>query len=326
MILIPSWRVHQIRMLLKYLYFGFFACFFVCWLVGFVRLFGSCTRDMLHGFYSGKSNRNDSSVPKKNDKLCFISSDHFADELPCFSVDELWNDDELSLILNDDSDSFASPPEQNSWERVNNSSQSRHFTAAERHQSNSNVKSQELKSKTSDKVNKQPLLRSQFITRPKAKVANNTSFSVGHMYSQPKENSRRVSHPLPPPPPTPGADDFEMTGLGRSARSAYNENWNEEQFKHGTTKRIARRQNWSTLTHDPLPDGLEKEDWDVLPVFTKPRQRRNSSSSDQQSSKNLQSMLSSTTLEPLVIKETICIEESDPMIDEDFSTNRCEQR
>ena len=65
MILIPSWRVHQIRMLLKYLYFGIFAYFFVCLLVGFVRLFGSYTRDMLHGFYSGKSNKNDSSVPKK---------------------------------------------------------------------------------------------------------------------------------------------------------------------------------------------------------------------------------------------------------------------
>ena len=230
-------------------------------------------------------------------------------------------------MLNDDSDSFANPPDQNSWERVNNSSQSHHFTAAERHQSNSNVKSQKLKSTTSDKVNKQPPPSSQFITRPIAKVANNTSFSVDHMYSQPKENPRRILHLLPPPPPTPGADDFEKTGLERSARSAYNENWNEEQYKNGTTERIARRQNWSTLTHNPLPDGLEKEDWDVIPVFTKPCQRRNSSSSNQQSSKNLQSLLSSTTLEPLVMKETICSEEeSIPMIEEDFSTKRCEQR
>lgn len=229
-------------------------------------------------------------------------------------------------MLNDDSDSFASPPDQNSQERMKNSSHSR-YSAAERHQSNSNVKCQNLKSKTSDKVNKQPPPSSQFITRPKAKVPNNASFSVGHMYSQPKENPRRISHPLPPPPPTPGADDFEMTGLGRSARSAYNENWNEEQFTNGTTERIAHRQNWSTLTHDPLPDGLEKEDLDVLPVFTNPRQRRNSSNLNQQSSKNLQSMLSSTTLEPLVMKETICLEEeSVPMIEEEFSTNRCEER
>ena len=226
-------------------------------------------------------------------------------------------------MLNDDSDSFASPPRQNSWERVNNSSQSHLFTAAERHQSNSDVKSQKLKSTTSDKVNKQPPPSSQFITRPKAKVANNTSFSVGHMYSEHKENPRRISHPLPPPPPTPGADDFEKTGLERSTKSAYNENWNKEQFKNGTTDRIARR----TLTHNPLPDGLEKEDWDVIPLFTKPRQRKNSSSSNQQSSKNLQSLLSSTTLEPLVMKETICSEEeSIAMIEEDFSTKRCEQR
>ena len=230
------------------------------------------------------------------------------------------------MILNDDSDSFASPPDQNSWERTNNSSQSRHFTAAERHQSTSNVKSQKVKGQTSDKVNKQPLPSSRFITRPKVKVANNTSLSVGHMYTQPKENPRRISHILPPPPPTPGADDFETSSRGRSATRAYNENWNEEEFKNGITERIARRQNWSTSTHDPLSDGLEREDWDILPVFTKPRQRRTSSSSNQQSSKNLQNMLNSTTLEPLVVKETICLEESVPMIDDDFSTNRCEQR
>lgn len=231
------------------------------------------------------------------------------------------------MILNDDSDSFASPPDQNSLERANNSSQSHQFTTAERHQGNSNVKSQKVKSRTSDKVNKRLLPSSQFITRPKAKVAYNTSLSVDHMYSQPKENPRRISHPLPAPPPTPGGDDFEMTGCGRSARRAYNENWNEEQFKNGTTERVARRQNWSTLTHDPLPVGLEKEEWDILPVFTKPLQRRNSSSSNQQSSENLQSMLGSTTLEPLERKETICLEEeSVPMIDDDFSTNRCEQR
>ena len=275
---------------------------------------------MLHGLFNGNSNKKASF--QKMTKLCFISSDHFTDELPCFSVDELWNDDELSLILNDDSDSFASPPDQYSWERVTNSSQSHHFTAAERHQSNSNVKSQR-----SNEVNKQPLSSSQFITRPKTKVANNTSSSIGHMNSQPKNNPTRTSHPLPPPPPTPGADDFEMTGRGRSARCAYNENLNEEQFKNDTTERIARRQNWSTSTHDPLPDRLEKGDWDILPLFTQPRQRRNSSSSNQQSSKNLQSMLSSNTLEPLVMKETICLEEeSVPVIDDDFSKNQCEQR
>jgi len=229
------------------------------------------------------------------------------------------------LIINDDSDCISSPPDQYSWEKPNSSSQSRYITTAERHQNNSNVKSRKVNSQTSDKVNKQLLPSSQFITRPKAKVANNTSLPVGHMYTQPKDNPRRISHPLPPQPPTPGADDFEMTGRGRSATRAYNENWNEEQL-NGTTERIAQRQNWSTLTYDALSDGLEKEDWDILPVFTKPRQRRTSSSSNQQPSKNLQNMLSSTILEPLAVKETICLEESVPMIDDDFSADRCEQR
>jgi len=264
----------------------------------------------------------------KISKLCFISSDHFADELPCFSVDELWDDDELSLIINDDSDCFSSPPRQYSWEKSNYSSQSHYFITAERHQSDdSNVKSQKVKSQTSDNVNKQPLPSSRFITRPKAKVAHDTSLSVGHIYNQPKDNPRRISHPLPPPPPTPGADDFEMTGFRSSATREYDENWNDEQVKNGLTKRTTQRQNWSTLTYDAISDGLEKEDWDILPVFTKPRQRRTSSSSNQQSSKNLQNMLSSTNLEPLAVKETICLEEeSVPMIDDDFSADRCEQR
>lgn len=233
------------------------------------------------------------------------------------------------MILNDGSDTFASLPDQYSWERVTNSSRSRYLsdlTATERHhsQSNSNDKSQKVKSQKSDKV-KKPLSSSQFITGSKAKVTNNTSSLTGH--SQPKENPRRIPHALPPPPPTPGADDFEMTGRAGSARRACNENLDEELFIHGTTERIARRQKWSSLTHDPLPDGLEKEDWDILPVFTKARLRRNTSSSNQQSSKNLESMLSSTSLDPLVLKEKICLEEeSVPVIDDDFDSDRCEQR
>ena len=228
------------------------------------------------------------------------------------------------MILNDDSDTITGSPDQYSWERGTNCLQSRPFTAAEKHQSNSNGKSQKAKSQTSDKV-KKPLSSSQFITGSKARVTNYTSSSVGD--SRSNENTRRILHPLPPPPPTPGADDFEMTGRAGSAKRACNETWNEELLDNGTTERIAQRQKWSSSSHEFLPDVLEKEDWDILPVFTKPRQRTNTSKSNQPSSKNLQSMLSSTTLEPLVMKEKTCLEEeSVPAIDDDFSSGRCEQQ
>lgn len=254
---------------------------------------------------------------RKINKFCFSSSDYFADVLPCFSVDELWNEDELSMILNEDSDSFASPPDQYSWKRGTSPSQSYYYsdkTANERY----------VKSQTCDKL-KRPLSNSQFITGSKAKVRSCISPSVG--YSHPKEIHRRISHPLPPPPPTPGADDFEMTARAGSARRAYNENGDEELLNNGTTERIVRRQKWSSLTHDPLPDMLEKEERDILPMCTKPHQRRNTSSLNQQFNKALPIMSSTTTAEPLVMKENICLEEeSVPMIDDDFSTDRREQR
>lgn len=258
---------------------------------------------------------------RKISKFCFSSSDYFADELPCFSVDELWNEDELSMILNDDGDSFTGPPDQYSWKRGTSPSQSYYYsdkTANETHQSNSNVKSQ-----TCDKL-KKPLSSSQFITGSKAKVRSFISSSVG--YSHPKEIPRRISHPLSPPPPTPGADDFEMTRAG-SARPAYNENGDEELFDNGTPERIVRRQKWSSLTHDPLPDLLEKEERDILPMCTKHHHRRNKSSLNQQFSNALPIMSSTTTLEPLLTKENVCLEEeSVPMIDDDFNTDRREQR
>lgn len=55
---------------------------------------------------------------------------------------------------------------------------------------------------------KQPLSRSsQFIIGSQAKLSNSAHKSTGSQY---KGNHKRISHPLLPPPPTPGADDFEM--------------------------------------------------------------------------------------------------------------------
>lgn len=253
--------------------------------------------------------------------------DPFADELPCFSVDELWNDDELALILNDDNDTFASSPDPYSWEIQNNSSSQSHYfkpSAPERCQKKPNVKSQEVQMSDEAKL---PLSRSsQFITGSKAKVVNSAPSSVGH--SQPKGNPRRISHPLPPPPPTPGADDFEMSHTG-SATRAYNKHWDAEPLNHYTTARIDQRQTWSSLAHDPVQDVLEKDDWDVLPAFTKPQHRTNISSSNQEihNPTNLESSVGATSLDPLVMQERIClVKGSVSAIDNDFSTDRCEQR
>lgn len=201
------------------------------------------------------------------------------------------------------------------------------LTAPERCQKRSDVKSQTIKSRMSDEVKRPPSRSSQFLTGPSPKVTKDTSLSVSS--SQPKGNPRRILYPLAPPPPTPGADDFEMTSQIWSARRAYSGNWDEELPNHDTTERITQRQKWSSITLDPLPDVLEKEDWDVLPEFTKPCHQRNTSSSNQEihNPTNLESPLSATCLDPLAMQERICLgEESAPAIDSDFSTDRCKQR
>ena len=241
----------------------------------------------------------------------------------------MWNDDELALFLNDDNDTFASLPDQYSSERGNDVSQSHYYdlTAPERCQKTSKINSQKVKSQISHEV-KRPLSRvSQFPTGSTPKVTKETTSSVSS--SQLNGNPRRISHPLPPPPPTPGADDFETTSLTGSARRAYNEYWDEEQLNHDVTESIAQRSQWSSLTYNPLPDVLEKEDWDILPVFTEPLHQRNASSSDRgiHNPTNLESTLSSTSLDPLVMQERICLEEENaPAVDSDFSTDLCKQR
>ncbi|XP_078343088.1 putative ATP-dependent DNA helicase HFM1 [Oculina patagonica] len=258
----------------------------------------------------------------------YTDDDHLADELPCFSVDELWNDDELASILNDDNDTFASPPNPYSWGRGNKVSQSHYYelTAPERCQKKSNVKSQTIKTQMSDEVKRPPSRSSQFLTGSTPKVTKGTSLYVSS--SQPKGNPRRILYPLPPPPPTPGADDFEMTSQTWPARRAYSGNWDEELPNPDTTERITQRQKWSSLTLDPLRDMLEKENWGIFPEFTKPCHQRNTSSANQETHNptNLESPLSATYLDPLAMQEGICLEEeSASAIDSHFSTDRCKQ-
>ena len=201
------------------------------------------------------------------------------------------------------------------------------MTAPERCQTKSDFKRQTVKSQMSDEV-KRPLSRSsKFPTGSESKVTSNTPLYYGN--SQPKANPRRILNPLPPPPPTPGADDFEMTSHTGSAKSAYHNYCEEELLNHDATKRITQREKWSSFSPDPLPEVLEKEDWDIFPEFTKPRYQRSSSSSNQETQEptNLESNLSSTNLDPFVMQDVIDLEEeSMPANDSDFSTDQCKKR
>ena len=150
----------------------------------------------------------------------FIAS--FEGEVPCFLVDEMWNDDDLPLVLSDDSDLNVSPVAQS---RQNSSrSYCSKPTASKKRQEISNEF-------------RQPLSRSsQFIIGCQAKKTGDNSSSGARVQS--RENSERISRdwslspaipdaddielisavsriprrvlrPFPAPPPTPGADDFE---------------------------------------------------------------------------------------------------------------------
>ena len=119
----------------------------------------------------------------------------------------MWNDDELALALSDENDLFASPAVQYSKQKRQNPSHSHYFkpTSSDRSQTNSCEFNQ-------------PLSRSsQFINGSQAKKAIGISGTLAAS-SQSKKIPRRISHPLPPPPPTPGADDFEIISPSKITR------------------------------------------------------------------------------------------------------------
>ena len=237
--------------------------------------------------------------------------------MPCFSLDELWNDDEVALSLNDENDPLASPPQPYPWEKGNTSSHSRYFdlTVPERCQKNSVFRSQ-----TSVEVKRSVPRNSRFIAGSQAKGTISTPSTVGS--SQLKGNPRRFSHPLPPPPPTPGADDFEMTGLSGSARRAYNGYWDTKQLNSNISERIKH-------AADHLLDVLENEEWDILPVIAEPGRRRNTFSSKEITHKttNLSSSVSLTKLDFLAMQGSNCLEgENFSAVEDEYISDQCKQR
>ena len=331
--------------------------------------------------------------------------DNFDDEMPCFSVDELWNDDDLALCLNDESDQFSSPAVQYPQQKEQDISHAHYFkpTAPGRCQ-------------TGAFEVKRPLSRSpHFIVGSQEKLANSTpnsvvssqfkgkprriSYPLAAPPSTPGEddfemanhlrNSRRISHPLPPPPTTPVADDFEMTNHFRnpkrisrvwppppptpgakdfetknhlasnkrispilpppppipsandyemtihteSARRPCSDQWinqGEGRVNRINTGTSHQNDKWSLP-----PDEFEAEDWGILPVVitTTWNERKTSSVSQKvRNPTNLTTVVSTTSLDPLVLQESgekrdACFKANRVLGNEgDFSANGCIER
>ena len=297
----------------------------------------------------------------KNNQFCALSYllDCFDDELPCFSVDELWNDDDLALALSDDA-SFANQANY-SQQKEQDLCHSNYFkaTALEKCQRDSF----EVKSAVSR--------RSQFIIGSQVKKAQAPSSPgadddferpndytenpriISHLLSPQlatsgvkdlnianhdhSGNTRRFSRVLPQSPNSPGSDDFEPTiyaGCARRVNKA-------EQWRIGCTEGRANRitsgtghqhDKWNAATQEFL-DEFEDENWGFL-LDNAPRIQRKTPSTSQNEHvpTNVRRGVSSASLDPLVAQDrkhesTICFKENSvPVVDVDFSTDGSPQR
>ena len=287
--------------------------------------------------------------------LCFILLDCFDDELPCFSVDELWNDDDLALTLSDDA-SFGSHVSY-SQQKEQDLCHSNYFktTAPERCQRDSFEVKQALSR------------RSQFIIGSQVKTPQVTSSPGADGLEQPNdytENPRKIScllspqlatsgvrdpgianhsgHPrrisrvLPQPPNSPGSDDFGPTIRAGCARRENKEQWigpTEDRANRSKTGTGHQYDKWSSATKEFLLDEFEGENWGVFPDNASRIQRINSSTNQKEYvPTNIRGGISSTSLDLLVMQDRkdesrICLKENSvPVVDVDFSTDGSPQR
>ena len=142
------------------------------------------------------------------------------DELPCFSVDELWKDDELSLSLSDPDEIFlSSSAHQSSWGKEFTGEKPQLYSPyfkpellADHRITRSAVESKSQQ----DSRRISQISRSQDVLTQLFKAKTNTTNSADKNF--PKVNHRHFSYP-PPPPRTPGVEDFEESRFMGSGRS-----------------------------------------------------------------------------------------------------------
>ena len=245
---------------------------------------------------------------------CFtISLDQFDDELPCFSLNELWNDDELALTLNVESDPHTSPQELHLRQKRNKSLHPLFFDVA----------APENRQKIS--VVERPMPRSsRFKAESNARVNSCAPLFLGS--SQSNRHLRRIPLPVLPPPPTPEAEDFDLTGYSGSARGTCSSYWNKGQLNLTSTGRMKQCSGLRSPSEDPY-DVLEAEDWNILPVVSKPEGETNALSSKKtENETNLLGSQSSTTLDTPSIQGSSCLQKENVIAVEDECTQRCQQR
>ena len=204
--------------------------------------------------------------------------------MPCFSIDEMWKENNISLASSDENDLLASPEDQ------------------------SLLKSCFFETAVPKKHKKDPLVAKQapsksmqFIKEVQTRKGN-PSFSPVRS-SQAKDNLNRVSPSLcissntvdldpleipvfgsslsstqqmkdfkrianAPPPPSRGVDDFET-----EERRGHGEQWksriNDAPIPF-IDKQRHENHNWDSLT-DHFLDEFATEDWSILPVHSSPR-------------------------------------------------------
>lgn len=225
----------------------------------------------------------------------FLLLDLFEDEMPCFSIDELWNENDISLVSSDENDLLASPEEQSLLKSC-------YFKTAV------------TKKRQRDplEVKQAPSNSTQFVEETQTRKGK-TSFSSVRS-SQAKDNLNRVSpsqcsspytvdlNPLEIPvftsslsstqqmkdferignsplPPSRRLDDFET-----EARRAHSEQWKSSMNDVPTPvidQQSHESHNWDSLTEEFL-DEFATEDWSILPVHGLPRTVLRHSSTDYQ--------------------------------------------
>lgn len=239
--------------------------------------------------------------------------DQFDDELPCFSLNELWNDDELALTLNVESDPHTSPQELHLRQKRNKSLHPLFFDVA----------APENRQKIS--VVERPMPRSsRFKAESNARVNSCAPLFLGS--SQSNRHLRRIPLPVLPPPPTPEAEDFDLTGYSGSARGTCSSYWNKGQLNLTSTGRMKQCSGLRSPSEDPY-DVLETEDWNILPVVSKPEGQTNALSSKKKTENetNLLGSQSSTTLDTPSMQGSSCLQKENVIAVEDECTQRCQQ-
>ncbi|PFX18217.1 hypothetical protein AWC38_SpisGene17423 [Stylophora pistillata] len=248
-----------------------------------------------------------------DDGFDLMPTDQVDDELPCFSLDELWNENELALTLNDESDPPACPQELHSWQKRNKLLHSHYF----------HVAAPENCQKIS--VVQRPLPKStRFIAESNAKVNSGAPLFLGN--SQSNRQLGKYSQHAPLPPPTPGAEDFDLTVYSGSAKNTSSSYWNEGLLTPTSRGKMKQCPRPRSPSEDPY-NALEVEDWNILPVVAKPGGQIKVSSSKKktQNETNLSSSLSSTRFDTPFLLGRSCLHRGNVIATEDECTQRCQQ-